>query len=155
SADGTRWQASKALANTRKYTFEAAGLDSNGTPFHNTSTFATLAASKVVAAWVSPLAGTTVGVGQPIVVQFSKAVTERAIVEKHLGVETSQPVAGAWHWMTDRVVHFRPENYWPAHTQVTLHTNLKDLAVGDGRFGDTNRTIPFTIGREQITVVDV
>jgi lipoprotein-anchoring transpeptidase ErfK/SrfK len=152
---GAGWQATGALAEGKRYTFEAGGIDSAGHPFHNISSFATIPTSKVVKAWVSPLAGTLVGVGQPIAIEFSHPVRDRAAVERQLHVETSQPVVGAWHWESDTVIHYRPRRYWPANTRVVLHTDLKDVAVGDGRYGDQNRTIPFTVGRKQVTVVDV
>ena len=45
--------------------------------------------------------------------------------------------------------------YWPADTKVTLRTNLKEVDVGDGIWGDENREISFKVGRSQISVVDV
>jgi lipoprotein-anchoring transpeptidase ErfK/SrfK len=154
-AGGTGWHATGPLGNGKRYTFEVSGTDEHGHPFRNSSSFATITDDKIVKAWVSPLAGMTVGVGQPIAVEFSHPVTDRAAVERHLLVETSTPVVGAWHWESDTVVHYRPEQFWPANTKVVLHTDLKGLDVGGGRFGDEDRTIPFTVGRAQITVVDV
>jgi lipoprotein-anchoring transpeptidase ErfK/SrfK len=155
AADGVSWHATGPLTAGKQYTFEVSGADDRGHPFANKSSFATIKDNNVVQAWVSPLAGMTVGVGQPIAVQFSHPIVDRAAVESHLRVDTSKPVVGAWHWISDDVIHYRPEQYWPANTKVVLHTDLKDLAVGGGRYGDANRTIAFTVGRSQITVVDV
>jgi lipoprotein-anchoring transpeptidase ErfK/SrfK len=155
AASRSAWRASGRLKAGRTYHLESTGTDAHGHPFHNTTTFATVDPDKIIKAYVSPLAGTTVGVGQPIAVSFSHPVADRAAVERQLSVETTPQVFGAWHWMSDDVVHWRPQNYWPANTKVVLHTDLKDVALGGGQVGDEDRTIPFTVGREQISFVDV
>jgi lipoprotein-anchoring transpeptidase ErfK/SrfK len=156
AAGRSSWRAAAdALKPGRTYQLESAGTDAEGHPFHNTTTFSTVDADKIIKAYVSPLAGMTVGVGQPIAVSFSHPVADRAAVERQLVVDTTPQVFGAWHWMSDDMVHWRPQTYWPANTKVVLHTNLKDLALGGGQVGDADRTIPFTVGREQISYVDV
>jgi lipoprotein-anchoring transpeptidase ErfK/SrfK len=155
AASRSAWRASGALRPGHRYHLESTGTDADGHPFHNTTTFATVDPDKIIKAYVSPLAGTTVGVGQPIAVSFSHSVADRAAVERQLSVETTPQVFGSWHWISDDVVHWRPQNYWPANTKVVLHTDLKDVALGGGQVGDADRTIPFTIGREQIAYVDV
>jgi lipoprotein-anchoring transpeptidase ErfK/SrfK len=155
AASRSSWRASGPLTPGRSYQLESTGTDMHGHPFHNTTTFSTMDPDKIIKAYVSPLAGTTVGVGQPIAVSFSNPVVDRAAVERQLVVETSPQVYGAWHWMSDDEVHWRPQNYWPPNTKVVLHTNLKDIALGGGQVGDADRTIPFTVGREQISYVDV
>lgn len=155
TAGRSSWRASGPLKPGRSYSLESTGTDVHGHPFHNTTTFSTVDPDKILKAYVSPLAGTTVGVGQPIAVSFSQPVADRAAVERRLVVETTPQVYGAWHWMSDEEVHWRPETYWPADTKVVLHTSLKDVPLGGGQVGDADRTIPFTVGREQISYVDV
>ncbi|HEY2834857.1 MAG TPA: Ig-like domain-containing protein [Sporichthyaceae bacterium] len=155
AASRSAWRASGPLTPGRSYSLESTGTDAGGHPFHNTTTFSTVDPDQILKAYVSPLAGMTVGVGQPIAVSFSHPVADRVAVERQLVVDTTPQVYGAWHWMSDDVVHWRPQTYWPANTKVVLHTNLKDVALGDGQVGDADRTIPFTVGREQISYVDV
>ena len=57
---------------------------------------------------IAPLAGETVGVGMPVIVQFDVGVTDKASIEKHLKVKSSPKQAGAWHWISDNEVHWRP-----------------------------------------------
>jgi lipoprotein-anchoring transpeptidase ErfK/SrfK len=155
TSSGTMWRATGTLAPGSTYTVQVVGLDSSGRQIRQQSSFSTQKPKKVVKAFVSPLAGQTVGIGQPIVVTFSKAVKDRAAVESRLLVETSKPVVGAWHWMSDKRVHFRPTQYWPDHTKVTLRTNLKDVNIGRDIWGDEDRKVSFEIGRSQVSVVDV
>lgn len=152
---GTTWRATGALAAGATYTVDVIALDASGKQIRHSSSFSTEKPKKIVKAYVSPLAGQVVGIGQPIVVTFSKAVKDRAAVESRLLVETSKPVVGAWHWMSDKSVHFRPTEYWPAHTKVTLRANLKDVNIGRDIWGDENRKLSFEIGRSQVSVVDV
>jgi lipoprotein-anchoring transpeptidase ErfK/SrfK len=152
---GTTWRATGVLTAGSTYTVEVVGFDAAGRQVTHRSSFTTEKPRKIVKAYVSPLAGQTVGIGQPIVVTFSRAVKDRAAVESRLLVETSKPVVGAWHWMSDKRVHFRPTEYWPDHTKVTLRTNLKDVDIGRDIWGDEDRKVSFEIGRSQISVVDV
>src|SRR5438552_858295 len=64
---------------------------------------------------ISPSSGDVVGVGQPIVVRFDQSVKDRFAFEKQAVVTASVPLYGTWHWVNSREVHFRPEQYWPAH----------------------------------------
>lgn len=154
ASTGGSWQATGPLVAGRAYTVQATGLDGAGRPFQRLTTFHTIKPKKIAKASVSPLAGQTVGIGQPISVTFSKPVTDKATVEGRLSVETSKPIVGAWHWISDTNVRFRPREYWPANTDVTLRTNLKDVNVGNDIWGDENREIKFRIGRAQVSVVD-
>jgi lipoprotein-anchoring transpeptidase ErfK/SrfK len=49
-------------------------------------------------------------------------------------------------------VDFRPRDYWPAYTKVTLTAHLNGVDAGDGRFGTHTLTQSFNIGRSFISV---
>jgi lipoprotein-anchoring transpeptidase ErfK/SrfK len=53
-------------------------------------------------------AGETVGVGMPIMINFSRPITDKAAVERALQIWSSKPVTGAWYWVTSESVWFRP-----------------------------------------------
>ena len=77
-----------------------------------------------------PLDGETVGVGLSIGIWFSQPVADRAAVERRLQVTSSKPVTGAWHWFNDSEVHYRPRDYWPSGSRVTLRTRLAGTDAG-------------------------
>jgi lipoprotein-anchoring transpeptidase ErfK/SrfK len=93
-------------------------------------------------------------------IQFNRsiAVADRAAVEKTLQVTTSVPVTGSWGWLPDAYggsrVHWRPKDYWPVGTTVTMAAHLYGLNMGTAGFGKTNLTTAFTIGRSQIVKAD-
>ncbi|HVT22378.1 MAG TPA: Ig-like domain-containing protein [Mycobacteriales bacterium] len=107
---------------------------------------------------LSPGAGDTVGVGQPVQVTFNYDVPEsmRAAVEGRLSVSTSPKVVGAWHWMSAREVHWRPPHYWQPGTRVTIGSNLQGLNFGHGIWGAAGaHKTSFKIGDAHISEVDV
>jgi lipoprotein-anchoring transpeptidase ErfK/SrfK len=91
---------------------------------------------------VAPANGATVGVAQPLALTFAQPVPDRQAVQATLQVSTSPPVRGAWYWLDDRHVDYRPERFWSAGTRVALRT-------GPGAAVST-----FTVGRSQVIRVD-
>jgi lipoprotein-anchoring transpeptidase ErfK/SrfK len=101
--------------------------------------------------------GGTVGVAQPVSVVFTKpvATSARAEVEKHLKLTTSQPIVGAWHWFGDRRVDFRPQNYWPSGTKVSIDADMTGVSDGNGRVGVHTYQHSFTVGADTEVKVSV
>jgi lipoprotein-anchoring transpeptidase ErfK/SrfK len=56
--------------------------------------------------------------------------------------------------MNNKEVHFRPSQYWPANTHVTLDANLYGVNMGDGVWGEKNRSVSFDIGKKHVSVAD-
>jgi lipoprotein-anchoring transpeptidase ErfK/SrfK len=52
-------------------------------------------------------------------------------------------------------VHYRPQEFWPAGTKVTLDADILGVNAGNGVWGARSRTVSFTIGRSQIVRIDV
>lgn len=69
---------------------------------------------------VQPVNGQTVGVAHPIVVTFSKPVADRAGAEQSIMVTSPQHLSGRFEWRSDTVVAWTPDQYWPAHSQISL-----------------------------------
>ena len=91
----------------------------------------------------------------PVIVQFDVAVTDKASIERHLSVQSSPQQAGAWHWISDNEVHWRPRTYWQPGTQVTVDADINSIPAGRGVFGQLSRTTSFTVGDAMVSKVDV
>ncbi|MBF4162132.1 L,D-transpeptidase [Nocardioides sp. CBS4Y-1] len=106
---------------------------------------------------IAPLSDTTVGVAMPLSIVFTDPVkaSARAEIERHIHLETSVPVRGAWHWFGDRRVDFRPRGFWPAHTHVSMVADFAHVPDGYGRYGTHSYTRDYTIGDDVRTRVDV
>lgn len=153
AANGDGWTSAASLAPSTSYRVVAEAEGPGGVT-QISSTFATLAPSKAVTTKISPLDGQTVGVGLPVALYFSSPLKDHALVEQHLSVTPSTPVEGAWRWYGDSEVHWRPKDYWPKGTTVTVDVKLNGLDLGDGAWGVQDRHIRFTIGDSHVSIVD-
>jgi lipoprotein-anchoring transpeptidase ErfK/SrfK len=158
SVDSTRWTASARLRPSGRYEVRVVAVDAKGGTTQTTGAFRTLdppRARQLKAASVSPLDGSVVGVAQPLVVGFNHPVRDRAAVQKALTVTTVPPVQGAWYWIDDDHVHYRPRQFWPAGTKVTLDAKLAGIDAGGGYWGAADRTVSYAVGRQQVINIDV
>ncbi len=148
------WQPTEPLLYAETYTITAEATGEDGKQISATSTFSTATPTVQVFPAIGPLDGTTVGVGMPIRVYFDQPVTDKAAAERNLIISTSVAVTGGWNWFSDTEVHWRPEVYWPAYTEVRLDANLYGVNLGGGAWGKVDRSIAFTVGASHISVAD-
>ncbi|WP_407643153.1 L,D-transpeptidase [Actinokineospora spheciospongiae] len=154
SADKLTWTSAETLGYAKKYTYDASATGSDGKQVELKGSFTTLKPAKTPRATVNPADNANVGVAMPISVKFPEGkVTDKATVEKALTVTTSVPVEGSWAWLNDQQVDWRPKEYWPAGTKVSVSAKLYGLAYGGGAYGKADLTSDFTIGRNQVTKV--
>lgn len=155
-ADGV-WTAQDRLEPATEYTLTAEGENADGTAKTMTSSFTTqqLTLDQQTYPAVAPLAGETVGVGMPVIVTFDIPVKDKALFEENMHVTSSKDVEGSWSWLSDQEVHYRPKEYWPANTDVSVDVDVNGLPAGNGIFGQQDQTIDFTVGRAAISTVDV
>ena len=155
-APGSRgWRTRWALAPSQAYRVIATAVDAHGRRTVVSSTFRTLRPRRTFAAATVLGAGETVGVGMPIMIDFSRPITDRAAVERALQIWSSKPVTGAWYWVTSTSVWFRPRHYWPAHTRVRFTAHLAGLQGAPGVYGRSDLTQHFRIGDSLIAVASV
>jgi|BarGraIncu00222A_1022003.scaffolds.fasta_scaffold00055_31 lipoprotein-anchoring transpeptidase ErfK/SrfK len=154
--DGT-WGTSELLHPSTAYSFTIAAIGPDGLATAISSTFRTLT-PKVTATYSLAPNGGTVGVGMPVIVQFDSAVTtkaRRAEVEKHLKVATVPVQPGAWGWLDDRQLMWRPEQYWIPGTKVAVSTRLHGVQTGDGKWATDDAETRFTVGPSMVSTVDM
>ena len=136
--DKTVWTSTDKLGFGARYTVSAVATNADGQKTTKTSAFTTARAARTVFPAVSPLSGTTVGVGMPIRVYFENPVTDRKAALARMKVTTSVPTVGGWHWFSATEVHWRPKTYWKAGTKVALDTDLRGVSLGPGTYGSVN-----------------
>jgi lipoprotein-anchoring transpeptidase ErfK/SrfK len=154
SADATAWRSRWALAVSTRYAVTVTVRDLAGHFETTTSSFRTLAPRETFATQIFQGRGETYGVGMPIILRFSQPITDRRAVERSLGLWTSKPVVGAWHWDDPSTLYFRPRDYWPAHTQVRFVAHLNGVEGAPGVYGVHTLTQSFVIGRSLIAVAN-
>ncbi|MCW2752743.1 MAG: ErfK/YbiS/YcfS/YnhG family protein [Marmoricola sp.] len=156
SADKASWQSTARLQPGQTYRVSSVAVDSSGKQQTYQSQFRTqsLALNQQTFPSFFPLPGSTVGVGMPVVIRFDVPVTDHESIQKHLSVTTVPAQVGAFHWMSNTEVHWRPAKFWKPGTKVTVNADIKSVPAGGGVFGQTSRTGTFTIGRSMISKVD-
>ena len=88
--------------------------------------------------YAMPDDGEVVGVGEPVAIQFDENIANRAAAEKAIVVTTNPPVEGAFYWLNNREVRWRPEHFWKPGTSVNVAVNTYGVDLGDGVFGEDN-----------------
>ena len=155
-AEGS-WTSSQRLAPDTAYTVTAAATGPDGTPSTTTSSFTTLK-PKVIATYGILNSGETVGVGMPVSIQFDSAVSTpalRAEVEKLVKVTTSPKQNGAWGWLDNRQLMWRPASYWQPGTKVTINAALTGVQTGPDKWVGHDDSASFTVGSSMVSTVDI
>ncbi|MFE7774614.1 Ig-like domain-containing protein [Streptomyces sp. NPDC057445] len=154
AADGAAWEPLAHLAAATKYKVHAVAKDPEGRESAKDTTFTTLVPKNTFVGHYTPEDGSTVGVGMPVSINFTRGITDPEAVEKAVKVtaEPSVPVEG--HWFGNDRLDFRPEKYWAAGTKVTVKLNLDGVEGRPGVYGKQSKTVKFTIGRSQVSTVD-
>ena len=152
---GASWKSSAALDASSHYVVEATAHSASGSTSAR-AVFATIAAPTKLITDVQPGDGATVGVGMPIVLKFESPVApeRQADVVRHLEVQTSTPIEGAWHWFGPQEVHYRPKDFWPTQTRVTVVAHLRGVDAGGGVWGLGDWSSSFVVGNKHLSVID-
>jgi lipoprotein-anchoring transpeptidase ErfK/SrfK len=154
------WHSTAELAYNTTYTFSVTGTGKDGKQYNETHTFTTVQPNNLTMPYFQAnsamsLNGGVFGVGQPIIVHFDESITNRAAAEKSLVVETDPPgIVGGWYWIDSSTVHWRPRDYWPAGTKVSVFANVYGVNLGGGLYGQANQAASFTVGDSHIAVAD-
>ncbi|MFC9288600.1 Ig-like domain-containing protein [Streptomyces sp. NPDC057052] len=154
SADGAGWTPSTHLAAATKYQVHAVAKDAEGRTAAEDASFTTLTPENTFVGTFTPEDGSTVGVGMPFSVRFTRGITAPDDVEKAIRIKTVPAVDVRGHWFGNDRLDFRPEKYWKAGTKVTVELNLDGVEGRKGVYGKQSKTVSFTIGRDQVSVVD-
>jgi lipoprotein-anchoring transpeptidase ErfK/SrfK len=157
SADKTHWVSTAALQQASPYRIVGSAVDDQGLKSGYESAFRTRKLSLDEQTYPSfvPLQGQTVGVGMPAIIRFDVPVKNKAAIEKHLTVTSRPAQPGAFHWISDSEVHWRPRSFWKPGTNVTIKADIGGVSAGNGIFGQKDRTTSFHVGRSLISKVNM
>ena len=82
---------------------------------------------------INPANGATVGVAQPIIIDFPARVDDAGAAEGAIRISSTPPVEGKFYWQTPTQLRWRPLSFWPAHTGVTVDAGgtVSSFQTGD------------------------
>ncbi|KWX57422.1 hypothetical protein ASJ79_01730 [Mycobacterium sp. NAZ190054] len=153
SEDGLTWETAEPLGYNKSYTITAQSLGLGGVTSRE-MTFETHSPENLTMPYVLPNDGEVVGVGQPVAIRFDENIPNRLAAQRAITVKTDPPVEGAFYWLNNREVRWRPAEYWKPGTTIEVQVNAYGVDLGDGLFGQDNVKTSFKIGDEVITTVD-
>ncbi|MDT4893617.1 MAG: hypothetical protein QOE97_2652 [Pseudonocardiales bacterium] len=117
--------------------------------------------AKVVRVTSNLVDGVTVGVGEPIVLNFAPTPTDSTAFTKAVTVTVNgQPATGAWYWekpYADQPVqaHYRQQQFWPAHAAIEVTLPIGGLSAGTGLVYARGLTsVSFKTGDSHVSTVD-
>ena len=153
SPDGLTWSSAEPLGYNKRYTLTAEALGLSGIARQH-MTFKTHSPENLTSAYVLPDEGEVVGVGQPVEIRFDENIPNRLAAQRAIKITTNPPVEGAFYWLNNREVRWRPEKYWKPGTQVDVAADIYGVDMGNGLFGQGDTKMHFTIGDELIATAD-
>lgn len=150
------WRSTEPLRQDTEYRVRGTAVDAAGVASSYRSRFHTRTLSLDEQTYPSFVGdGTTVGVGMPAIIRFDIPVTDRASIERNVDVRSSPRQAGSFHWISDTELHWRPKTYWKPGTEVTVDAEVGGVSAGNGIYGQTDRTVGFTVGDAMVSKVDM
>jgi hypothetical protein len=158
AANGKSWKPKEQLERGTKYQISATAKDGDGKPAAANSIFTTVSTDNSFIGTYTPDGGTKVGVGMPVSFTFDKAIGDgkfRKNVQSHITVTSSSGQKVVGHWFGAQRLDFRPQAYWKAGSKVTMKIDLDGVEGAKGVYGVQDKTVTFTVGRSQVSTVDV
>ncbi|CAM4306605.1 Ig-like domain-containing protein [Nocardia ninae] len=153
AADGRSWETTEVLGYGKVYRLKADAIGLGGAS-STTLSFTTSSPDSQTKPYLLPGEGEVVGVGQPVAIQFDETIPDRKAAQDAIKITTEPPVEGAFYWVNNREVRWRPENFWAPGTKVTIDVNVYGRDLGDGLYGQDNIHSYFTIGDAVIFTAD-
>ena len=150
SADGRTWTTTEVLGYHRTYKVVAEDRAGQRT----TVSFSTPDPASTSGVALAPLDGAVVGVAQTITMRFGAPIKDRQAAQDAITVTTSPPVEGAFYWLNNSELRWRPAEFWTPGTEVTVEADLYGRNLGGGVWGSQDNAMSFTIGEDVRTVVD-
>ncbi|MCM6778665.1 Ig-like domain-containing protein [Nocardia sp. CDC159] len=151
--DGLSWRATERLGFGRTYRLQAEAVGLGGTA-SSAVTFTTMTPRNKTHPWLLPAENEVVGIGQPVAVQFDENIPDRRAAQAAIRITAVPPVEGAFYWVNNREVRWRPERFWAPGTRVTVEVDTYGRDLGNGLVGDADIHSSFTIGDAMIFTAD-
>lgn len=157
AAEGQTWTSSARMSPSETYEVAVTATGPDGTDSTQTSTFTTHE-PEVTATYGVVYDEQTVGVGMPVSIQFDSEVTDEAYrkeIEEAVTVKTTPSTEGSWGWLDNRQLMWRPKEFWEPGTKVSVDAPLTGFQTGDDKWVAEDLSGSMTIGREQLSTVDI
>ncbi|MGW6730007.1 L,D-transpeptidase [Nocardia sp. NPDC055029] len=153
AGDGRSWATTEVLGYGKTYNLTASAIGLGGVN-STTLSFTTSSPNSQTKPYLLPGEGEVVGIGQPVAIQFDENIPDRRAAQDAIKITTEPAVEGAFYWVNNREVRWRPEHFWAPGTKVTIDVNVYGKDLGKGLYGQDNIHSFFTIGDAQVFTAD-
>ena len=150
----TEWRTTEDLGYGRQYTLESAATDEAGLVTRSNATFSTITPNIMTAAYLTVGEGEVVGIGQPVAIMFDEPIADRRAAQENIHITTTPEVEGAFYWVSNQEVRWRPAEYWEPGTEVDVHVDIYGEDLGGGMYGQQDNQAAFEIGDAVVSRVD-
>lgn len=154
NADFSEWRSTEELGYNREYTLESSAKDEAGLVTEEDVTFSTLTPDIMTAAYLTVGDEAVVGIGQPVAVMFDEPIADRQAAQDNIHITTTPEVEGAFYWVSNQEVRWRPAEYWDPGTKIDVHVDIYGEDLGGGMYGQEDAQSNFEIGDAVISRVD-
>ncbi|WP_084537910.1 L,D-transpeptidase [Nocardia puris] len=153
AADGRTWETAEVLGYGRTYQLTADAIGLGGENSTRLS-FTTSSPNNQTKPYLTVAEGEVVGIGQPVAIQFDENIPDRKAAQEAIEITTTPAVEGAFYWVNNREVRWRPEHFWAPGTRVDIKVNVYGKDLGNGLYGQQNITSHFVVGDATIFTAD-
>ncbi len=156
AAGGASWKSAEVLGYGKSYTLKVTAKGADGQLVTKSSKFSTVTPSNLTMPYLQDIyntglvKGATYGVGMVINIHFDEPITNRAAAEKAISITSTPAVKGAFYWLSNEVVHWRPSTYWKPGTVVSVKVKAYGVQLSDGLYGQADKATSFKIGASHI-----
>lgn len=156
SLEGTTWKPERSWRPSSSYRASVVVTAADGTentvPVKLTTVKGTTTGVELL------YAGFTVGVAMPVILKFSAPVAsrdQRAAIEKQVKVEVTPAQPGAWGWLDDQQLAWRPARFFTAGSRISVSGNLDGLQTGSSSWLRGTIEGKLAIGDARVSTVDI
>lgn len=152
-SDGRTWETTEVLGYGKTYKLKADAIGLGGANSTMLS-FTTSSPDNQTKPYLQVAEGEVVGIAQPVAVQFDENIPDRKAAQDAIKITTEPAVEGAFYWVNNKEVRWRPEHFWASGTKVNIDVNVYGKDLGDGLFGQDNVTSNFIVGDATVFTAD-
>lgn len=151
SDDGRTWTSTEPLGYGSAYELTARAVGAGGETT-TTTNFRTTTPDNQTAVFLQP--EDTYGIAQSVSVQFDEPILDRKAAQEAIKITSNPEVEGAFYWINDTTVRWRPEHFWEPGTEINVAVDIYGKDLGGGTYGQENAQTTLKIGRSMILTAD-
>lgn len=151
--DAQTWHSTAPLGYHQTYRLTETGVGTGGT-LTRTVSFTTVQPDNLTMPYPIVDDGEVVGIGQPVAIRFDEDIPDRMAAQQTVHITTTPPVQGAFYWISDRDLRWRPEHFFAPGTKITVDVDVYGRNLGNGLYGQQDVRETYSVGDAVVFTAD-